>query len=124
MTPAIGDWLYASCSAEFYGEIVDVGEDYNGQSTIAIRIEHPNDLIGCESVDMGETPLPGQWENPMTTLELPEGAKAVLRHVQWRGMRQYEDLIECNTPGSGCYRCTKLFLLVLAADYPNHWLNK
>jgi len=112
VTPSVGHLLYASCSAEYYGEIVAVGEDANGQPTIDIRVEHTNDLIDCESVEPFTEPKPGEWANPLTTIELPEGVRPILRHVQWRPSGpDYPDNIICNTPGNGCFRCTKLFTL-------------
>jgi len=107
MAPKIGQWLYASCSAEDYGQIVAVGEDDNGVPTIDIRLSNPQDLVTCED----ET----EWADPLTTLEVPPGVALVLRHVQWRpGSGDGVDgatFIVCNTPGSECFRCTKLFQL-------------
>lgn len=121
--PSAGQWLYATCSAEFYGEIVAVGADANGQPTIDIRIEHPDDLIDCESVELDEEPGPGQWRNPLTTLELPQGVKPVLRHVLWRatGISGGHQTVDCNTPGDGCYRCIKHFWVHSAEEHEAHW---
>lgn len=99
--PRIGQWLYASCSDAYYGEVVGVGQDSNGAPTIDIRIEDPEDLIWCE--DEG-------FENPLTTIELLDGVRPILRDVQYR-FQVGSGFIVCNTPGNGCYRCTKLFRL-------------
>lgn len=105
MIPKIGQWLYASCSAVDYGEIVAVGIDDNGVSTIDIRVEDPQELIHFDEEFGG----PGFGRNALTTLEIPAGVSLILRGLQYREVG--EDLIECHTPGSGCYRCTKLFTL-------------
>ena len=125
--PSVGQWLYATCSAEFYGEIVAVGHDANGQPTVDIRLEHPDDIIDCESVELGETAGPDEWENPLTRLDVPEGVKLILRDVLWRargvnGSRGDErETLECNTPGNNCYRCTKYFWVHSAEQYATHW---
>lgn len=125
--PSVGSWLYASCSAQFYGEVIAVGEDANGQATIDIRIEDPNDLVECRSIDIDAVAGPDDWVNPLTSMELPEGVKAILRHVQWR-FRPYggndPPLIECNTPGDGCCRCTKLFSVHTPEQYAVHWTRE
>lgn len=102
MTPQVGQYLFASCSAEDYGRVVAVGQDANGASTIDIEVLQPDDLVDCsDDSDVGT--------NPLTTLEVPEGVKLVLRHVQYRAVE--DRYIICNTPGNNCFRCTKLFKL-------------
>ena len=112
VTPKVGQWLHASCSDEDYGQIVAVGEDDNGIQTIDIRISNPQDLVTCDDKE---------WEDPLTTLEVSPGATLILRHVQWHpGSGEPESgepesgkggYVICNTPGSECFRCTKLFQL-------------
>ncbi len=109
--PRAGQWLWSTCAGWYYGEIIAVGADSNGQPTVDIRVEHPEDIVSFESVELGEIAGPDDWENPLTTLELPEGVKPVLRQVLWkpRGHNGECETIVCNTPGDGCYRCLKYF---------------
>jgi hypothetical protein len=107
IVPKIGQWLYASCSDADYGQIVAVGQDDNGVATIDILVSDPQDIISCEH---NEKDSDG-WIDPLTTLELPEGTRVILRHVQWRPGSGEDNFIVCNTPGDGCFRCTKLFQL-------------
>lgn len=111
MTPKVGHYLFASCSAQDYGRIVAVGQDANGAKTIDIQLCDPDDLVDCdEDHDVVKSP-------PITTLEASPGAVLILRHVQWK--ESGEETIICNTPGNNCFRCTKLFWLheVPAADW-------
>lgn len=106
--PEVGHYLHASCSAEDYGRILAVGADENGAPTIDIEVLHPQDLISCDDDDDDE------FESPtLTTLELPPGTKVILRNLQWRKLGDWDETISivCNTPGNGCFRCTKLFSL-------------
>lgn len=106
MIPKVGQYLYASCSAEEYGRIVAVGEDANGIPTIDIELFHPNDLVDCDDDEHSGS------ENPLTWLELSPGATLTLREVHYKmSAPPYEGNIVCNTPGSNCFRCTKLFTL-------------
>lgn len=110
----IGDRLYASCSAEFYGEIIGIG--HNNDLTIPvidIIVNDPDDLValGWDS----------EFPDGYVRLELPEGVKPILRGLRWKisssdaymfekdGYVATGNLVVCNTPGNGCYRCTKLF---------------
>lgn len=113
--PEIGDYLYASCAGEDYGQVVGVGQDDNGIPTIDIEVFQHDDLIDFADYDDEEGAPP-----VLTTLELPPGTKAILRNVQWKSAGGYEGwdelktwitLIVCRTPGNHCYRCTKLFSL-------------
>jgi hypothetical protein len=105
-TPKIGQYLFASCSASDYGRIVAVGRDENGADTIDILVTDPQDLIDCEH----DPDTPRGWIAPLTTVEFPPG-DVVLRGVQWRTDTSIDGYIVCNTPGDGCFRCTKLFEL-------------
>lgn len=121
--PRVGQWLYATCSAQNYGQIIGVGADSNGQPTIDIRVEDPNDLIDCPSCDdVFEEPNPDEFCNPLTTLEVPADVKLILRKVLWKSrgktLDRDCDLIECNTPTEGCYRCVKLFRV---HEKENNW---
>lgn len=105
-TPKVGQWLHASCSDEYYGQIVAVGTDENDTPTIDIRLEDPDDLAGVDGEREG-------WQMSLTTIEVPEGVKLILRNVQWKATDSANgaEKIVCNTPGRGCYRCTSLFTL-------------
>ena len=103
MKPEVGHWLYASCSASDYGQIVAVGEDDNGAPTIDIRLSDPQDLVTCDGNGTNG------WSEPLTTLEV--AGDLILRNVQWRPGPGDDGFIICNTPGSECFRCTKLFQL-------------
>ena len=103
MKPEVGHWLYASCSASDYGQIVAVGEDDNGAPTIDIRLSDPQDLVTCDGNGTNG------WSEPLTTLEV--AGDLILRNVQWCPGTGDDGYIICNTPGSECFRCTKLFQL-------------
>jgi hypothetical protein len=112
ITPKVGQYLYASCSAEDYGRILAVGDDGNGTPTIDIELCHPGDAFSCDDDDT-------DFPNPvLTEVELQPAAKVILRKLQWR---QLGECIVCNTPGNGCFRCTKCFWLhdEPAAEYLN-----
>jgi hypothetical protein len=103
----IGKYLYASCSAKDYGRILAVGEDANGVPTIDIEVLNVGELIHYDDdLENGE--------NHLTSLKL-EGtdARLILRGVQYKMSTTpgYPDNIVCDTPGDGCYRCTKIFTL-------------
>ena len=100
--PAVGQWLMASCSAQSYGRILAVRKDANGLDTIDIEVSDPNDLIIKIDQD------PGFEQGSLTTLEVPDGVKLILRGVQYL---MNGDRITCNTPGDGCFRCVKFFSL-------------
>lgn len=42
-------------------------------------------------------------------IELPPETSVIFRDVPYTVCEGYDELIECRTPGNGCYRCTKLF---------------
>ncbi len=113
VAPKVGQYLFSSCAGSDYGRIISVGNDANKRQTIDIEIFGPNDLISCEGDNDPDSP---QWP-VLTTLEVPEGVNLILRNVQWeiKGATDFGTMIECNTPGNGCYRCTKLFTL---QDHP------
>jgi len=121
-----GDMLYSTCAGEFYGEIIGIGKDANDVPTIDICVNDANDLIVKDTGDDDDGPEEAkEWPDfhGLTTLELPEGVKAILRHVQYKlrgsfdvdGSYEHEGhratglTIECLTPGDGCYRCNSYF---------------
>lgn len=112
----IGDTLHASCSNEFYGEIIGIGKDDNGIPTIDIIVNRANDII----IRGEDSDFPD--DHGLMELELPEGVKPILRNLQYKTVEPYTDFlferdgynstgarVVCATPGNGCYRCTKLF---------------
>lgn len=104
-TPKIGQYLYATCADEDYGKILAVGKDENGVDCIDIEVFDPNNLLSFN--DNKENPT-----NPLTRLEISEGAKIILRDLQYKNSNAvWAYIIECNTPGNNCYRCTKSFIV-------------
>lgn len=96
-----GMWLHASCSDEWYGPILRVGKDDNESDVIDLTVPDINEFIDCERwSERGET---------APSLMRVECGPVVFRDLQWRPVKDSSDLIECNTPGHGCYRCTELF---------------
>lgn len=113
--PEVGDYPYASCAGEDYGQVIAIGRDSNDIPTIDIEVYSRGDLIDFSDYDDEEGAPP-----ILTRLELPPGTKAILRDVQWKPAGGWEGwdeakswvtLIVCRTPGNHCYRCTKLFSL-------------
>jgi len=105
--PKVGQYLYATCSAQDYGKILRVGKDENDVDCIDIEINHPDDLIIQDENDGV-----GFGSSPLTTIELPKDVKIILRNVQYKNLNyDWAYCIECNTPGRGCYRCTKSFVV-------------
>lgn len=100
--PEVGKYLYASCLGEDYGKILAVGHDENGKPTIDIEVYDAGLLLSYD-----------EDSNALTEIELPPSTTVVLRKVQWKAADEWDGklVIECNTPGNNCYRCTKLFCL-------------
>lgn len=107
--PKVGDYLYATCAGEDYGQIIGVGKDANDIPTLDIEVYNPDDMLSYDDEI-----------NPLTRLELPPNTKVILRDVQWKHLQGWEAFdedkswvtrIECYTPGNNCYRCTKAFSL-------------
>lgn len=94
-------YLHSSCSAMDYGQIIAVGNDENGVDTIDILVRDVQDLIDCDDEFAATSPL--------TRIELPLG-QVILRDVQVQRTDR-PDIIVCNTPGNGCFRCTKMFFV-------------
>lgn len=106
--PKVGQYLYATCAGDNYGKIVAVGQDANGTPIIDIEVFDLNELLDYDDdVD---------WPEPvLTQLEVPAGLTFVLRNLQYEMIpvdwEVCSYLIRCNTPGNGCFRCTKQFML-------------
>lgn len=105
MKPQVGQFLYASCSAQDYGKVLGVYKDLNDNNVIDIEVFDANDLI--------DSPFEDEMGPSLMRIELPIGVNAVLRAVLYK---ENEPIVEeysitCNTPGDLCYRCTKLFWL-------------
>lgn len=106
--PKVGQYLYATCLGDDYGKIVAVGKDENGCDTIDIEIKDPNLIIDCRDSQEAE----GFGSNVLTTLEVTGGAKLILKNVQWQNAKaNWAFMINCNTPGNLCSRCTKNFVV-------------
>lgn len=112
-TPQVGDWLYASCSAEWWGPIVSVGRDANGADTIDFDVSDLDEFVHFGDLDKAKPPL--------STIEIDASGpvRVVFRQVQYKLIDEYPGMLECNTPRGGCYRCCKLFTLVSKhGEYP------
>lgn len=121
--------LHASCSDEDYGTIMAVNPAIGNQTvdSVTLLINDPDDLVShtdvCSDdprmwVSMPESPYmdSGKW-----LFVWPPGTKVLVRgvpvvRVTKRDVSKYErELgispynIELDTPGNGCYRCTKYF---------------
>lgn len=120
-TPEIirpGDYLYASCPAERFGEIVDV--DYgSAPPRVDVRVYNPLELM--------------QWDPPEGAPEQDElGAErderdprpmpsVIVRRVPLGEITRHDDrpgptpdpyyCVVLNAPWQGCYRCVHLFSL-------------
>lgn len=117
--PRVGQWLYATCSAADYGQVMAVYQDANGQEVIDIRVLDVQDLLQCPDNagwdshhrDARELDFELPW---LVELLVPPG-EVLLKAVPWKpGPRRAEDgrwTIECATPGNGCFWCHKLFWL-------------
>lgn len=102
--PRVGQYLYASCSAEDYGKIIAIGKDGNGVNCIDIEVYNPDDLLSFNDENESSPAL--------THIELPKGVRIILRNVQYKNQNwDWAYGIECNTPGNNCYRCTKSFIV-------------
>lgn len=106
--PLVGQYLYSSCAGDDYGKIIKVGKDSNGVDCIDIELKNPDDILSFENVSEGG----GFGNHALTTLEVPENIKLILRDVQYKKLNyDWCFAIECNTPGDGCHRCTKAFVV-------------
>ncbi len=106
--PKPGHWLYASCSALDYGQILRVGKDANGMDIVDIRVLDASDLTWTPLAD-NDKDSSEFGANPLIYAELPPGVHVILRDVQYR--MSAAGSIECDTPGNHCFRCTKFFIL-------------
>jgi len=104
-----GSWLHASCSDEWY-EVTRVGKDGNGTDVIDVVVPDLNEFIECDRFGDFQK---GECMPSLMRVETAGPVKFV--NLQWRPFPHPtmgdddRKLIECNTPGDGCYRCTMLF---------------
>jgi hypothetical protein len=105
-SPKVGQWLHASCSDEYFGQVKRVYVDVNGAPVIDIELVDVNEAVHFDDFD--------KMKNPVSRLQLPAGVKATLVEVQYEA-NSNDGVIVCNTPEGGCYRCCRLFTL---NDYP------
>jgi hypothetical protein len=104
ITPKPGQYLWSSCAADDYGKILSVGQDANGVDSMDIELCQ----LGLEDLLSFEEGL----DPPPLTRLVVQGT-AILRDVQWKMGAEYEGewTVILNSPGEGCYRCTKLLWL-------------
>ena len=98
-----GDTLYASCSAVEF-EVLAVGKDLNDQDCVTIKVDDINEFIDDDwhMDDEGYTP----------NLMYVEPKEVVIHDIPWKRIEDGldgEERVTLRTPGTGCYRCTKLF---------------
>ena len=108
-------YLHASCSDEWYGPITRVGKDANGRDVIDFEVS------GAQINDFLDTDVERKDENDfdnisLARLVLPGDARATLTNVPILSLDPAPEgskhpYITLDTPGHGCYRCTKLFSL-------------
>jgi hypothetical protein len=98
----IGKYLYASCSAQIYGKILDVyKDDYYDFDVVDVQL--------YDHIDLG-TPEDDEAEDYYhRKIIIPKNTNVVLKNAKYKLNDNY---IEIDTPGSGCYRCSKYFKLM------------
>lgn len=94
----VGQFLYASCSNEWYGPITRVGKDANSRDVIDFDLSPPgvNEFIDSAKESLAYFRINGT----ISLIDVP-----IIK------IRKCEEVIfvELDTPGNGCFRCTKLF---------------
>lgn len=116
--PKVGQYLYASCSTEYFGPILAVGQDVNGHPTIDLQVDDINAFIACRWRDEGDM--------DHSLMRVEHQGPVIFRALQYKDCHRYqytspflknvlgvEEMVSitCNTPGDGCHRCTSLFSL-------------
>lgn len=114
---AVGDRLYASCSAEMFGEILSIDAE-NLQCDILVY--RPTDLMHWFEGDVDATMAPGA--PPVTVTNLPINYisdDAGYLEKDERG--QFTSLyVAFETPWDGCNRCVASFCVV-KQEPGNNW---
>lgn len=102
-----GDYLYASCSAVLFARVLDVSE-----TACTIRLFDPSELdldAGSSVITVGINDV---YPDPKEAHEDERGS--------WTG-----EIVILDTPGDGCFRCTKMFSILdrpdLAARFWDHY---
>ena len=110
----VGCLLYTSCNAEYWGPVTRIGRDGNGRAAIDFELE-PEQVNAFLQVDTPSAPF-GPYNLSRLELVAP-GPETVymMRDVPVagfydddEGLKKWHTLI-LDTPGNGCFRCTKLF---------------
>lgn len=110
--PKVGQYLYASCSAMWYGPIMRVGKDENEADTIDFIVENINEFMTTDRFE--------PEENERSLFEIKPHGPVEFCNVQWKSSREKSDeplRILCNTPGDGCRRCTGIFMVTDKNNY-------
>ena len=128
--PKVGDYLYASCSAETYGPVLRVGKDANGEDVLDIRLPL-NDFITYRTDGDTQPTWHDKYQTAMVKndpslgimadkleelgfdvadLRALIGGTVLFKDLLWKSAEWVtEPAINLCTPKGGCYRCTELF---------------
>ncbi len=108
-----GHRLWSSCAGEYFGVITGVNQD----GTVDLRVFDPRELDTISSIEDDCEELDEKWDGQLNSLghALVSGVRVVrfsycedCAHPDWA--RDHTGWnVELDTPGNGCYRCTKLF---------------
>jgi hypothetical protein len=122
----VGAYLHTSCNGVWWGPIKKIHQDANGR--LVVDFEFSSDDMGeflDTYVDMTE---PGAEPN-LAMVEMPS-VRCLMRDVPLTKISDSgERLITLETPGDGCFRCSKLFSVHdtmggLRRDRPSEWAPK
>ncbi len=110
--PKVGQYLYASCSAIWFGPITRVGKDDNDCDVIDFIVDDINEFITCDRWDDHD-------KNDRSLMMVDPCGPVKFVDVQWERHKSDDGpmTILCNTPGDGCRRCTGLFMVTDKNNY-------
>jgi hypothetical protein len=93
----VGDWLYASCSACIYGEVVGLATDANGAACVHLRIFESDDILSWPDAEDDEGRLGVMGKNDrwpafagLADIELPAGVHIVLRGLHYKAAPTFD----------------------------------
>ena len=115
-----GDRLWASCPAQVFGVVTGVHPEHG---TVDIEVFEPEELETVEEDELGNDLGSVPWEGPRNDQGHALVAGVPLTWEQfdaggvgypWPDSTGWRVVLE--TPGDGCYRCTKLFSVWTPVD--------